>query len=153
MSTRGKTTVVLIAAVLLASMGIFVAGLTARSAAMGRNAGSSQSLPYALPIIFILVIVPLMLRTITQQKKLITEGEIGVGSVTKRRMARHGPTIHYEFTTPLGEHFSRNASDGSGQLSVGMNVPIFYDPQSPKKQLALCGSFYEVVPPSEGKPF
>ena len=32
---------------------------------------------------------------------------------------------------------------------VGMNVPIFYDPQSPKKQLALCGSFYEVVLPDE----
>jgi len=26
-----------------------------------------------------------------------------------------------------------------------MSVPIFYDPQEPKKQVALCASFYEVV--------
>jgi hypothetical protein len=30
-----------------------------------------------------------------------------------------------------------------------MNVPIFYDPQNPKKQLALCASFYEVVLPGK----
>jgi len=26
-----------------------------------------------------------------------------------------------------------------------MKVPIFYDPQKPKRQVALCSSFYEVL--------
>ncbi len=145
MSRRGKSTSTLVTVILAVSMAMFMAGLTARSVAMGRNGGPPQFLPSALPIVLILVIVPLMLRTITQQKALLTEGEIATARVTQRRLARHGPTIRYEFTTPLGEHFSREASDGPGQLSRGMNVPIFYDPQSPKKQLALCASFYEVV--------
>ena len=88
-----------------------------------------------------------MLRMIGRQKVLLAEGEMATAHVTKRWMARNGPNIRYEFTTPLGEHFSRGAADGSRQLSVGMSVPIFYDPQKPKRQLALCASFYEVVLP------
>lgn len=148
MSRRGKSTAVLVAAVLMASMGIFIAGLAAKSSAQS-NAGPSQSLPFALPIVFVVVIVPLMLRQITRQKPLLTDGEIAMARVTKRRAARHGPTIRYEFRTPLGEQFSRGASDGSGRLSVGMSVPVFYDPRNPKRQLALCGSFYEVMLPGE----
>jgi hypothetical protein len=149
MSRRGKSSAVLVFAILFASMGIFVAGLSAKTAAAAGKPGPPQFLMYALPIVFILVIGPVMLRTILRQKPLLAEGEIGTGRVTERRMARHGPTIRYEFTSPLGEHFSRSTADGSRQLSEGMNVPIFYDPQNPKKQLALCASFYEVVLPGE----
>jgi hypothetical protein len=88
-----------------------------------------------------------MLRKITQQKDLLAEGEMATARVTKRWIARNGPNIRYEFMTPLGEHFSRGTADASRQLSVGMNVPIFYDQQRPKKQLALCASFYEVILP------
>jgi len=147
MSRKGKSTSELVTVILIVSMTMFIAGLSARSAAAGRNAGPSQLLTFALPIVFILAIVALMLRTITRQKLLLAEGELATARVTERRLARHGPTIRYEFTTRLGEHFTRSAADGSGQLSVGMNVLIFYDPQSPKKQLALCASFYEVVLP------
>jgi len=90
-----------------------------------------------------------MLKVIGRQKRLLADGEIATARVTKRWMARNGPNIRYEFTTPLGEHFTRGGADGSLKLSVGMNVPIFYDPQRPKKQLALCASFYEVVMPGE----
>jgi len=149
MSRRGKSTSVLVAVILLVSMSLFVAGLTAQSRAAGANKGSPQFVKFALPIVFILVFVPFQLLGIARQKRLIAEGEISMGRVKERRIARHGPTIRYEFTTPLGEHFSRSASDGSGQLSTGMSVPIFYEPQRPKKQLALCASFYEVVLPGE----
>jgi hypothetical protein len=149
MSSRGKSTSALVAVVLTVSMTLFFAGLIAQTKAAGVNVGPAQYAKYALPIVFILGIVPFMLVTITRQKPLIAEGEIAMARVTERRLARHGRTIRYQFTTPLGEHFSRKASDGSGQLSAGMNVPIFYDPQNPGKQLALCASFYEVVMPGE----
>jgi hypothetical protein len=149
MSRRGKMNAMIISIALLASLGIFAAGIAGQSAAAGRNAGSPNFLTSALPIVLILVIAPLMLRTLGQQKVLLAEGEMVMGQVTKRWIARNGPNIRYEFNTPLGEHFSRGAADGSRQLSVGMNVPIFYDPQKPKKQLALCASFYEVVLPGK----
>jgi hypothetical protein len=147
MSRRGKSTSVLVTVILVVSMTLFVAGLVAQTKATGANTGSPQLVKFALPIVFISVFVPFQLFIISRQKILIAEGEIATARVTERRLARHGPTIRYEFTTSLGEHFSRSASDGTGQLSPGMSVPIFFDPQAPKKQLALCASFYEVVMP------
>jgi len=149
MSRRGKMIAGIVSAALLASLGIFAASMSATSAATGRRAGPPQFLPFALPIVLILVIVPVMLSTLTRQKLLLAEGEIATAYVTKRWMARNGPNILYEITTPLGEHFTRGAADGSQKLSVGMNVPIFYDPQRPKRQVALCASIYEVVLPGE----
>jgi hypothetical protein len=139
----------LVSVALLASLGIFAAGLAAQRAVGRRSAGPPESLTFALPIILVLVMAPLMLRALGRQKMLLAEGEMATAQVTKRWVARNGPTIRYDFTTPLGEHFSRSAADGAGQLSVGMIVPIFYDPQSPQRQLALCASFYEVVQPAE----
>jgi hypothetical protein len=149
MSRRGKTIAVMVSAALLASLGIFAASIAATSAVAGRSTGPPQLLVFVLPIALILVIVPLMLRKIAQQKFLLAEGEIATGRVTKRWLARNGPYIRYEFTTPLGENFSRSAADSTRQLSVGMNVPILYDPQRTKKQLALCASYYEVVLPGQ----
>jgi hypothetical protein len=149
MSRRGKSTSILVTAILLVSMTLFVAGLMAQSKVSRPNPGSPQLVKFALPIFFILVFVPFQLTTVTRQKILIAEGEIAAARVIERRLARHGPTIRYEFTTPLGEHFSHSTSDGTGQLSPGMRVPIFYDSKSPGKQLALCASFYEVVMPGE----
>ena len=149
MSRRGKLTAGAVSIALLASLGIFAAGLAATSAMARQNARQPQFLTFALPIILVFVIVPLMLRTIGRQKSLLAEGEMAMARVTKRWSARNGPNINYEFTTPLGEQFSRSAADGSGRLSVGMDVPIFYDPQKPKKQLALSASFYEVILPGK----
>jgi len=95
------------------------------------------------------VVALVMLNALARQKRLLAEGEMAAAHVTKRWNARNGPNIRYEFTTPLGEHFTRSAADASRQLSVGMNVPVFYDQQRPKKQLALCASFYEVVLPGK----
>lgn len=152
MSQRGKMIAVVVSAALLGSLGIFATGLASRADVVGRSTRPPQSLPFALPAALIVVIVPLMLRKILQQKRLLAEGEMATARVTERRMARNGPNIEYEFTTPIGEHFSRSAVDSSQQLFVGMNVPIFYDAQNPKKQLALCASFFEVVAAGQQPP-
>jgi hypothetical protein len=150
MSRRGKIIARVVSIALLASLGIYaVAGMAAQRAAGGQYAGPSQFPVYALSIAFIAVSGIVMLQMVGRQKRLLADGEMATAQVTKRWMARNGPNIRYEFTTPLGEHFSRGAPDGSRQLTVGMNVPIFYDPQRPKKQLALCASFYEVVLPGQ----
>lgn len=145
MSRRGKSTAGLVAAILLVSMSMFVAGLSTQSKAADGNPGSAQFVKFALPIGLILAMVPFLLLTILRQKKLIAEGDLAIARVTERRLARHGPTIRYEFKTPSGEHLDGGASDGTGQLSAGMSVPVFYNPRNPKRQLALCASFFEVV--------
>jgi hypothetical protein len=150
MSRRGKIIGMVVLVALLASLGIYAAaGMAAQRAEGGQDAGASQFPVYALSIAFIAVFAVVMLNVIGRQKRLLAEGEIATAHVTKQWMARNGPNIFYEFTTPLGEHFARGAADGSRQLSVGMNLPVFYDPQKPKRQLALCASFYEVVLPGK----
>ena len=147
---RGKIIAVMVLAALLASIGIYAsANMMVQRSAGGQSAGPSQFPAYALSIAFIVAFAIVMLNVIGRQKALLAGGEMAMARVTKRGMARNGPNIYYEFTTPLGEHFARGAADSSGQLAVGMNVPVFYDPQSPKKQLALCASFYELVLPGK----
>jgi hypothetical protein len=150
MSRRGKMIAMMVLIALLASLGIYAAtGVVAQRAAGEQYASPSQFPTYAVSIAFVAVFAIVMLNVVGRQKRLLADGEMATGRVTKCWMARNGPNIRYEFTTPLGEHFSGSAADSSRQLSVGMNVPIFYDAQRPKKQLALCASFYEVVMPGK----
>lgn len=146
---RGKMNATVITFALAISLGVFVAGLMTTSRATGQNAGPSDFLTYALPIALVVGVVIVMLRTIKQQKVLLAEGEVAMARVTKRWIARNGPNIRYEFRTPLGENFSRSTGDASRSLSVGMSVPVFYVPQRPKRQIALCAAVYEVVLPGE----
>jgi hypothetical protein len=95
----------------------------------------------------IAAVVFFMRRSLVQQKWLLSMGEVAMGRVTKQWAARNGSGIRYEFTTPTGETITGMTTDATRQLLPGMSVPIFYDPRQPKKQVALCASFYEVQSP------
>lgn len=148
MNTRGKTMAGIVSIALLTTLAAYAAAeIAMRRNAAGSYSGPSQFPVYVLSIIFILVFGVVMMNVIGRQKRLLVEGEMSMARVVDRVLARNGPNIRYEFTTPLGEHLSGGAQDSSRKLSIGMYVPVFYDAQNPKKQLALCASFYEVVLP------
>jgi hypothetical protein len=150
MSLRGKIVGMIVSIALLASFGIYAAAGASMQRTTGlRDNGPSPFPMYGLSIFIVVAFGIFIVTTIGRQKSLLAGGEMAIAQVTKQWAARNGPNITYEFTTPLGEHFSRNAADASRKLSVGMSVPVFYDPQSPKKQLALCASFYELVLPGK----
>lgn len=150
MSRRGKLIATMVSFALLASLAAYaVTGMALQRTAGAQYAGPSQVPVYALSIVFIVVFGAVMLNVIGRQKRLLAEGEMTVARVIKRTMARNGPFVYYQFITPAGQQISRGASDGSRQLAVGMSVPIFYDAHDPKKQIALCASFYEVVQPGQ----
>jgi hypothetical protein len=146
MSRQGKMNVVVISIALIA----FAAALIAMSV-MQPAAGRSNATPLPRPVIFVLpiglviLIMFVMQRALERQYKLLVYGELAMARVTKQWIARNGHGIRYEFTTPAGENFSRMTSDSTRQLFEGMTVPIFFDQQQPKKQVALCASFYEII--------
>jgi hypothetical protein len=107
------------------------------------NSGSSLVPLYLISLVMV-VSIAVMANVVGKQKQLVADGEMSMARVTDRALARNGPNIRYEFMTPLGEYFSGSAQDGTRKLSVGMNVPVFYDALNPRRQLALCASFYEV---------
>lgn len=150
MSRQGKINITVILIALLAFAAALIAMAVLQPAAAGGNiTPRSRALVTLLPFGLVTAIVFVMRRSLAQQRGLLTLGEVVLARVTKQWAARNGNGVRYEFTAPTGETFSRMTTDGARRLLVGMDLPIFYDPQQPKKQVALCASFYEVVLPGE----
>jgi hypothetical protein len=151
MSRQGKMNTAIISITLLLFAGGLVAMIALHPAAQAGEAasGASATLPrsvvYLLPVGLIATIAFAMRRSLAQQRWLLTMGEVAMGRVTKQWTARNGNGIRYDFTTPSGEMISGISTDSARELLVGMSVPIFYDPQNPKKQVASCAAFFEVV--------
>lgn len=148
LSRRGKTTVTVLMIALLAALAGYLATLAVARRALGDQSPQASQFPLdALAIGVIAVISIVLLTLVARQKQLMAEGEVAIARVTRRWQTHRGPAIRYEFMTLRGEHLQGGAGDGSRQLAVGMNVPVFYDAQKPKRQLALCASFFEVNEP------
>lgn len=148
LSRSGKTVAAILCAALFGGLSAYVTALISTRRALGADPTHPAQFPQvALGMSLMVVFAIVMLNVVARQKQLLTEGEMAVARVTKCWKGRYGPAIQYEFTTPLGDRFSTGANDSTRQLSVGMQVPVFYDPQKPKKQVALCAAFYELVLP------
>jgi hypothetical protein len=144
MSRQGKINVAIISIALLAFAIALFAMAVMQPAVAGRNPTPPRPLAYVVALGVVALIVFVMLRSLDRQRGLLAEGELAMARVTKQWIARNGTGIQYEFTTRAGEIFSHMTTDNSRQLLVGMTAPVFYDPQQPKRQVALCASFYEI---------
>jgi hypothetical protein len=148
-SRQGKLTV----AVLLCAIAVSVVAFLWVGFATGSLAGSphppASARQLVLPIAMVVAALVFLLGVSGQEKRLLRDGEVGRGRVTECRAGHRGTYIRYEFRSPAGQSFSRYAADRSRKLANGMSVPIFFDPNDPKKQVALCASMYEFVPLSE----
>ena len=133
---------------LLIFVGVLVA-IVMMKPASGSGTTPPRLVAILLPFVVFGVIAFVMRRSLVRQRWLLAEGELVMARVTKQWSARNGYGIRYEFMAPDGETFSRMSADSARQLQVGMSVPVFYDPAEPKKQVALCAAFYEVVLPGQ----
>jgi hypothetical protein len=146
MSRQGKMNVAVISIALLAFAGALVAMSVMQPAAARKNfTPPPRPLVYVLPLGLAALIALVMQHSLNRQRQLLAGGELAMARVTKQWIARNGNGIRYEFTTPAGETFSRMTTDSARQLVVGMTLPVFYDAQQPKRQVALCASFYEII--------
>jgi hypothetical protein len=148
MSRLGKMNTAIIFISLLVFAGVLAAIVAIRPAS-GGNPALPRPVVYLLPLGLLAVIALFTRRSLAQQRRLLAMGELAMARVTKQWTARNGNGIRYEFTTQTGEILSGMTTDNSRQLLVGMSLPVFYDPQQPKKQVAPCAAFYEVVLPGQ----
>jgi hypothetical protein len=150
MTRRGRMSVAVIAgAVLMFGLALVAMTLLQPPAARRNGPPPSRALVIALPLGLLTAMALVMQRALARERELLGEGEVVMGRVTKQWTARNGSGIRYEFTTASGETISRMTTDFARQLSEGMTVPVFYDLLEPKKQVALCAAFYEVVLPGQ----
>lgn len=95
----------------------------------------------------VLIEVPLRLR---RQKRLVENGAVALGRVTRQWRARGNSWIQYEVTLG-GATLKKNSIDASHRLYAGMRVPIFYDETDLSRQVPCCAAYYEVVLPNKNE--
>ena len=114
----------------------------ARPSKQAMNSDLWSTMPFTVLSLFFLLIAFLILKG---HKRLVTQGELSIGNVTKVRLGRRGPEVTYEFVDCSGRLITASSPDYTRSFSPGMAVPIFYNTESPETdQVALCGSVYEV---------
>ena len=89
-------------------------------------------------------------RGIVRHKNLMENGAVAMARVTGQRTLKNNSVITYEFEDANGKTISESGPDLTRSLFEGMTVPVFYDAKNPKRHVAACGSFFEIVNPSEG---
>ena len=80
-----------------------------------------------------------------QQKNLVKNGEVAIGTITSRfRMNRYW-YVRYEFSDKNGNRLSNEAMDKTGKefLTQGAQMLVYYFPDNPRRPVAQCESWYE----------
>ena len=148
MSFRGKFTAIMIPAILL-----LLAGLTSGDYFHPTADWQKQAFVSFFRFTSALAIVLGLFqwRVYARHKRLVSDGEVALGRITKNYgSARNGQYVRYEFQTQSGDRLSRIRTSWKN-LDVGMRVPIFYDRQNTKKQVALFAAFYEAALPRDSR--
>jgi hypothetical protein len=86
-------------------------------------------------------------RGIVRHRDLMENGAVAMARVTGQRTLKSNSIITYEFEDADGKTISESGPDLTRSLYEGMTVPVFCDPHNPKRQVAACASFFEIVPP------
>lgn len=153
LSARGKSSLIVLAAGLLLLVIVLALMVSLPGAGTRRSiAPNRMILVYVVPLGLVAILALLMRRGLAREKKLLAQGELALGRVTRQWRSRNGNGIRYEFSPAGGQLISRSCTDYSRQFSEGMAVPVFYQAGQPNKQVALCGSFYEIVAPGQEQP-
>jgi hypothetical protein len=100
-------------------------------------------------VAFSLLLPILIFRSTLKQKKLMINGQFALARITGQWTMRNSNGITYTFTDAAGRVFNCRGNDPSRVFFEGMTVPVFYNPENPKKQVAACCSAYEVVLPGQ----
>jgi hypothetical protein len=78
---------------------------------------------------------------------LLENGEVALAKVTRQwsNGNNNGSSIECEFKDFSGQVHKVIAVDNSKKLLQSMSVPVFYDRDNPKRQVAYCTTLHEVV--------
>ncbi|HXA56813.1 MAG TPA: hypothetical protein VNU84_05215 [Candidatus Acidoferrum sp.] len=102
----------------------------------------------------LVVIAPLLLlvpyglwRSQVRECDLLENGEVVMGRVTRQWTDKGNSSIEYEFADFTGQQHRGMCNDNTKQLFTDMPVAVFYDRDKPKRQIAACSTFHEVVIP------
>ncbi|HYL69303.1 MAG TPA: hypothetical protein VEX69_09055 [Candidatus Limnocylindria bacterium] len=77
---------------------------------------------------------------------LLENGEVALAKVTRQWTGdKNSSSIECEFKDFSGQVHKVIATDNTRKLYESMSVPVFYDRDNPKRQVAYCSTLHEVV--------
>lgn len=86
-------------------------------------------------------------RGILRDKALMENGALAMGRITTQKNVKNASLITYEFRDASGGSLTGSGNDLSRSFYPEMTVPVFYDAENPKRNLAACASFFEIAAP------
>ena len=147
MATRGKFSFGVAALVVVAFgtvLGVHLYGEWARTLSFA----TFQTKDWGLAAGFIvLLLLPLgMWRSQVRECDLLENGEIAMGKILRHwKDDKNNSSVEYEFSDTQGQTHKGMGFDYTGKLFEGMSVPVFYDRDNPKRQIAYCSTYHEIV--------
>ncbi|HKF52421.1 MAG TPA: hypothetical protein VKB26_08925 [Candidatus Acidoferrales bacterium] len=148
LSKRGKRLLMLLLAFALGMEGFLVwsfYGIWQRAGVVPNARG-----PEILLVCFMILVacLPLFVRRgMVRDKNLMENGAVAMGRVTEQKNVKNASLITYEFRDAEGRSVSGSGNDLTRSFFPEMTVPVFYDPQNSKRNVAACASFFEVTNP------
>lgn len=148
LSRRGKRLLTLLLAFALGMEGFLVwslYGIWQRAGIVPRSRG-----PEILMICFMFLVacLPLFVRRgIVRDKSLMENGAVAMGRITEQKSVKNASLITYEFRDSASRSISGSGNDLTRSFFPEMSVPVFYDPENSKRNVAACASFFEVAAP------
>lgn len=146
---------VLIGALPVASLFLIYAGVHGLHAS--RQIGARESfLDPAYFEIFVpailLVVSAATLWRVRRDIALLRDGALAAGVVTHQKLVTAGGRLgglvksrfRYRFKNASEQLFQGTGTDKSRKLSVGMTVPVFFDPKDPDRNVAICSATCEL---------
>ncbi len=97
--------------------------------------------------VIVLLLLPLgMWRSQVRECDLLENGEIAMGKILRQwKDDKNNSSVEYEFSDTQGQTHKGMGFDYTGKLFEGMSVPVFYDREDPKRQIAYCATMHEIV--------
>jgi hypothetical protein len=104
-----------------------------------------------IPIALWIYLLPGRIRQELTARTLLREGEVTIGCLTTWVSRDHPFRVSYQFWTQTGERFERDGILLTGyDPSEGTDrVPVFYLPQDPTTNIALCCTASRIRLPEE----
>lgn len=95
----------------------------------------------------LLLLIPFWLwRNQAKECDLLENGEVAMGRVIRQwNSGRNSSSIEYTFKDFEGHEQKGVGIDYTMKLFEGMAVPVFYDCDNPKRKIAPCSTYHEVV--------
>lgn len=86
-------------------------------------------------------------RGIVRDKELMENGTLAMGRIITQKNVKSDSRITYEFRDASGRTLTGSGNDLSRSFYPEMTVPVFYDAENSKRNLAACASFFEIAAP------